>query len=627
MASTNDPDPRAVLQACLDDLADNKPANAVLQRLRAIEPVLPDDATVRANFLRARAIATNRLGFAGEALGDLHEARRLLESGEHPKELAAIFQAIATVFSWRGESREAALALLRVVAEASASGDALAVALALIEGGRLQMEIGRPGEARALLVRALELAATLLPKREFQRAWVNLLQASVTAGEAERARTQLATMPEALAQAPARLLLLAQLEAARCGLKSGNFPGATAALEQARAHAPDGDDAFERVEIAEVEAELALARGDAEKAAALLGSVISRYADDDLATREVRARLVHAKALEALDHANEAERTLSAALRRALAYGLTGHADEVRSRLMAEHGGPSRLSDLPVAGTEAEPERRFVRQRPLGSGAFGKVMRAYDLELGIEVAIKRASRGAHYDPAVRQQLLQAARTEVAVASRLDHPGIARVFGLLSIQGGDTLVIEEYVAGPTLRQAMQAGLDPAHSLNLLSRIAFTLAAVHGAGVIHRDLKPDNIILRGGDAPVLIDFGVALLAGKRDLPGAGTRAYMAPEQARGRSVDERADLYALGVIAYELLMGDRPEPSRSLVPFTGLGQMRQIRKELVKAGIDPDIAQLVSRLVAPRQALRPRSAAAVGNLFAQASEGLRGRAGDI
>ena len=107
----------------------------------------------------------------------MHEARRLLETGDHPQELAAIFQAIARVFSWRGESREAALALLRVVAEAS--GDPLAVALALIEGGRLQMEIGRPADAQALLSRALGLAGSLLPKREFQRAWINSPNPSV----------------------------------------------------------------------------------------------------------------------------------------------------------------------------------------------------------------------------------------------------------------------------------------------------------------------------------------------------------------------------------------------------------------------------------------------------------------
>ena len=141
------------------------------------------------------------------------------------------------------------------------------------------------------------------------------------------------------------------------------------------------------------------------------------------------------------------------------------------------------------------------------------------------------------------------------------------------------------------------------------------------MIHRDLKPDNIILRGGDTPVLIDFGVALLAGRRALP-AGTPAYMAPEQARGRSVDERADLYALGVIAYELLMGERPEPPRSRTPFTGFAQMRGIRATLATAGAAPDVAELTSRLLAPRPRLRPRSAAEAGTLFARASEASRG-----
>ena len=305
---------------------------------------------------------------------------------------------------------------------------------------------------------------------------------------------------------------------------------AAAALDRAALHAPESIEAFERVEIAEAQAEFALARGDAANAAALLAPIIARYADDDLAAREVRARLVQARALEALGRADEAARTLGAALRRALARSLTGYADQVRSRLMADYGGPGRIAEAPALA-EMDPAQRFVRQRPLGSGAFGKVSRAYDLELGIEVAIKRAARGENYNPALRDQLLEAARTEMTAAARLDHPGIARVFGVLAVQGGDTLVIEEFVEGQTLRQAMETGLDRTRSLTLLSRIAFALAAVHAAGLIHRDLKPDNVILRGNDAPVLIDFGVALLAGERHQPGTGTPAYMAPEQARG------------------------------------------------------------------------------------------------
>ena len=615
---------RAALELCLAELAENTPAESVLQRLREIEPDLQHDplTLTRARFLRARAVATNRLGFAGEALGDLHEARRLLEGGDYPAELAEIFRAIATVFTWRGDSREAALALLRVVAEAIATDDKLAVSLALIEAGRLQMEIGHPGEAQALLRRALGLGGTLLPQRETQRAWVSLLQASVAAGMIDHAQVQLATMNLTLAQTTPRLLLLADLEAARCAMKENDFSGADDALDRAMTHAPESMDAFERVEIAEAEAELALARGDPETAAALLNPTIARHADDDLAAREVRARLIQAQALEALGRTDEAERTLGAALRRALARSLTGYADEIRSRLMTDYGGPARIADMPMAGAETDPSTRFVRLRPLGSGAFGQVSRAYDLELGIEVAIKRAARGENYDPETRENLVQAARTEVTATARLDNPGIARVFGLLPLQGGDTLVIEEFVEGPTLRHAMEAGLDHARSLSLLSRIAFALAAVHGAGVIHRDLKPDNIILRGGDAPVLIDFGIALLEDDAGQAGAGTPAYMAPEQAKGRSVDARADLYALGVMAHEMLTGERPEPPRSTLPFIGKARLQRIEAALAAASVDPRVAALVTRLLAAQPRSRPESASAVGTFFAKASAASRG-----
>jgi serine/threonine protein kinase len=169
--------------------------------------------------------------------------------------------------------------------------------------------------------------------------------------------------------------------------------------------------------------------------------------------------------------------------------------------------------------------------------------------------------------------------------------------------------------------MEAGLARSRSLTLLSRIAFALAAVHGAGLVHRDLKPDNVILRGNDSPVIIDFGIALLAGARHQAGTGTPAYMAPEQARGETLDARADLYALGVMAHEMLTGARPDAPRSLLPFTGFAQMRAIRGSLTAAGVAPDIAELVSRLLAPRPRLRPASAADVGAAFARAGETAR------
>ena len=605
--ASGDADPRAALDDCLAQLADNKPAQDVLQRLRAIEPLLGQDPLLRARLLRARAIASNRLGFPDEALGDLHQARRLLETGDNGRERAAIFHAIATVFSWRGDGREAGFALIRMIAEALANDDKVTVALALIEGGRLQMEIGRPAEAESLLAGALGIAAGALPQREFQRAWVNLAQALVGADRRQRARDHLAGMAAALAQAAPRLTLLAHLERARLALRSAELDAAAAAVNAARAVAPADRHAFEHVEISQAEAELALARGDAHSAAAQFESIVSRYAADDLAGREIQARLMHARALELLGRTDEAAHTLAAALRRAIARGLSGHADAARSRLMERtQGRETPPAALTTPALDFDADRRFVRQRPLGAGAFGKVMRAYDLELGIEVAIKRTTLRAVYDPALRERVRRAAQTEMAAASRLAHPGIARVFGVLPLPGGDTLVIEELVEGPTLRQAMEGGLAAARIFDLLSRIAFSLAAVHGTGVVHRDLKPDNIILRGGDAPVLIDFGVALLKGGSGERGIGTPDYMAPEQASGRRTDARADLYALGVIACEMLTGARPQ-RRS---------RRAVRDDLMRQGVDPAIARLVGRLLMHRL-WRPRSASDVGIVFSRAS----------
>ena len=190
----------------------------------------------------------------------------------------------------------------------------------------------------------------------------------------------------------------------------------------------------------------------------------------------------------------------------------------------------------------------------MGAGGYGSVERAYDLELGVEVAIKRISLECIYDLRDRTRLLKSARTEVAAASRIQHPGVVRVYGMLIDGSGDALVIEELVEGQTLRSIMGKPIPVAQALDLITRVAFALAAVHAANIVHRDVKPENIILRDHSSPVLVDFGVAVISGQHHrLPAAGTRNYMPPEQIRGHRLDGRADLYALGVIAHEMLLG--------------------------------------------------------------------------
>ena len=214
--------------------------------------------------------------------------------------------------------------------------------------------------------------------------------------------------------------------------------------------------------------------------------------------------------------------------------------------------------DGALAGQALGPYRM---ERQLGRGGMGVVYLAEDTRLGRKVAVKILPKEFSTDSARKDRL----RLEARAAAALSHPAIATVFSIEELEGRLCLV-SEYVRGDTLRAELGHG---PFSLELLIdtgvQVARGLAAAHAAGVIHRDLKPDNII-RGiqGDVKIL-DFGIARL----DAPGAaspqrltavgqaiGTPGYMSPEQLDGADVDHRTDVFALGVLLYELAAGAHP-----------------------------------------------------------------------
>lgn len=197
---------------------------------------------------------------------------------------------------------------------------------------------------------------------------------------------------------------------------------------------------------------------------------------------------------------------------------------------------------------------RYRVLRELGRGGFGIVFAAQDLELGREVALKIMRTRSREDARLREQF----HREAALAARLRHPHIVTVYDWSS--AGDTpYLVFELLRGETLEQRLRHGpLALEEGIDLALAVAGALAHAHGSGVLHLDLKPSNVFLCSDGVPKVLDFG---LAHEKDgatlLAGAGTPSYMAPEQRSQCEPDARADVWAFGLLLYELLTGQRAQ----------------------------------------------------------------------
>jgi eukaryotic-like serine/threonine-protein kinase len=212
---------------------------------------------------------------------------------------------------------------------------------------------------------------------------------------------------------------------------------------------------------------------------------------------------------------------------------------------------------------------RYELGAQLGEGGVGVVWRAEDTLLGRPVAIKEVE----LPPAVRDKQRAALRArvirEARAAARLSHPGAVTLFDVVSDDGQDYIVME-LIDGPNLDQlvADKGPLEPRRAAVVGLRLLATLEAAHRAGIVHRDVKPSNVLIRDDGGTKLTDFGTASLTGDPELTitgvVVGSPAYMAPEQIRGLEVGPPTDLWALGATLYFAVEGEPPFKS-SKVPF--------------------------------------------------------------
>jgi eukaryotic-like serine/threonine-protein kinase len=272
-------------------------------------------------------------------------------------------------------------------------------------------------------------------------------------------------------------------------------------------------------------------------------------------------------------------------------------------------GGPAML--LPghrLAG-------RYTIIKLLGRGGMGAVFQAWDDELGVAVAIKTILPGPAADPDAEERERRFKR-EILLARQVSHRNVVRIHDIGEV-GGAKYITMAFIEGETLAALIRrrGPLPVPDSLALVRQIAAGLAAAHDAGVVHRDLKPENVMVTPDGAAVVTDFGIASSAGGSTLTSTGaivgTIEYMAPEQVKGEVVDARTDVYAFGLVIYDMLSGRRRAASSESPMSELLARATAAPPSLRSRGapVPEPVDDLVMRCLQPLAAARFASGGAV------------------
>lgn len=261
---------------------------------------------------------------------------------------------------------------------------------------------------------------------------------------------------------------------------------------------------------------------------------------------------------------------------------------------------------------------RYSLDRELGRGGMGVVYLAREVQLDRLVAIKLLPPERAHDDTLRERFLREAR----LAAKLSHPNIIPIFAVDEVDG-HVFYVMAYVDGETLGERVRSRgpLASSEATRVLREVAWALGYAHGQGVVHRDVKPENIMIERGSGRALVtDFGIAAALDDQAGPEVvGTPEYMSPEQALGKELDARSDVYALGATAHFLCTGQPPFRGANSVEVLA-HQVATKAPPLASAGtgVPRRLAQLVDRCLAKDPARRPSSASSVAEQLSNAIE---------
>jgi tetratricopeptide (TPR) repeat protein len=545
---------------------------------------------------------------------------------------AQVQDTIGSIEAARGRLDLAVNCYAMSLVDKSLIGDKAGMALTLGNIGRAQLRLGRFDDALHCFERDLAISSELGDVHAQARMHEDIGRTKLAAGELESAEASLMRCAElSKAHHFPDLAFFASKDLAILRIAQSRLDEALSLLAQAEGFLPEGAEPYLHQTLVAARGELALAARDPQ-AVDMLAAAVDGFAKGDLPDLEIPARMLLAQALSEHKLKATAQECLLKAMRRARADGYARYLPLLRQEM-------AKL-DL-IEGIVEEPTRAifhksqgdgvttdgYVLLQRIGGGGFGDVFRAFDPVRACDVALKRFRIGKLYDAKKRATFIKSARVELEAALRLRHPGIVRVRAIGFDDTNELYLVSDFVEGVSLRKQMSQTLRPDHYavLRILEPVAATLAALHEVGVIHRDLKPENIIITPEGLPVLVDLGIAQVAGGGDgkfATFAGTPQYMSPEQAKGAAVDGQSDMYALGIIAYEWLAGFAPIQPKGSEPkqlALEISATMPIPVKKVRPDLPEEVVKLITQMLGKSPSERPAAQA-----FVEASRKLKGAA---
>jgi serine/threonine-protein kinase len=268
-------------------------------------------------------------------------------------------------------------------------------------------------------------------------------------------------------------------------------------------------------------------------------------------------------------------------------------------------------------------DNRYALLETLGEGGMARVYLAHDNVLDRDVALK-ALREQYADD---EEFVERFRREAKSAAALNHPSIVQVYDQGRAEDDTYYMAMEYVPGGTLKDRIktEGPLNPGEAVGIASRVAEALDVAHGRGIVHRDIKPQNVLLTASGEPKVADFGIARAASSKTITETnlvmGTSAYMSPEQVRGERAGPASDLYSLGVVLYEMLTGEQPYRADDPIA-TAMKHLDEPPRHPRDANpaVPQELDALVVKLLAKRPGDRYASAAILAEDLRRVRDGL-------